>query len=622
MMKNAPHSKYIYWLMGIIALLLFLYSAIRSATVCFTIDEAFTFQRYVKNSNFFPQEYDMHTANFHMLNTWMMIICAKLFGIAEWSLRLPSVLAHGVFLFFTAKYAAKSRQGWSVVAIFILLNVHPYMLDFFSLARGYGLQLAFVAGSLWYVGEFFTKGKQLKHLILTLTFAGLGMWANFGGLLIFTAVVLVVFFGIIFAKEYAARRKILGVALLGLAALPFAAVAFYVLVQLQEVNAFFWGSEGFWQETVCVLGAKLAYPVDGNIYSIPHADTTVMLFVLLVPAAFVLYSAFRNRRSPMGTELLILLAIFGCVLLQAVVQHLVLQSPYPGGRTALFLFLIFLWIVAAAIRDTMLPRYVSMTVCLSAASFLLWIALPVLNVSYTSEWRNCENVKQALNDLMHLDYKPDAAHPGITLSTDTEFGNIIAYYLRLEKIENVSIAGCQIGQSEPADYYILSRMAAHEIPSCDTLRDYSNSGLLLLRNRTLPPLQPQQGTTELAGSLTILKEHDQPGLLCTHTLVATDSGFGRLNFSATVKFPQPAASGLFLIWHYRDGKSIWNTYAACDAPVDSLVTTVTVSRPFPLKVRTGDIIRVFLTPYQDPGGPIEISDVTSTFWVEKQPVAE
>lgn len=615
-MKTTAHSGFVYWTIGIIALLLFVYSAIRSSTVCLTIDEAFTFQRYIKNSAFFPQEYDMHTANFHMLNTWLTIICSKLFGIAEWSIRLPSVLAHGVFLFFTAKFALKSKQGWSVVALFILLNVHPYMLDFFSVTRGYGLLMAFVAGSLWYVCEFFTKGKQFKHLALTLIFAGLGMWANFSGLMVFTSVGLVVFFGIIFAKEYTTRRKLGGTGLIALIFAPFTAVAFYVLAQLQEVNAFFWGSDGFWQETVCVLGAKLAYPVTGNIYEIPHADSTVMLFVLLIPAVFVFYSLFRNRRSVLGTELLILIAIFGCILLQAVVQHVVMQSPYPGGRTALFLFVIFLWIIAAAIRDTMLPRYVSLAACLSAVSFLLWLSLPVLNISYTSEWKNCENVKQATNDLLDLDYKTDAVRPGITLATDVEFGNIIAYYLRLGNTENVSLINCSPDQRDPADYYIISRMAAHDVPTRDTLRDYHTSGLLLLHHHALQHPQLQQGTTELAGASCILKSDDEQCLICTHIIEVADSASGRLNFSATVKFSQPTAAGLFLIWHDRNGENLWNSYVSCEAPMDSLSATFTVGRPFPVKVQTGDVIKVFMVPFRNPG-PIEISNVSSTFYVEK-----
>lgn len=114
-----------------LGLLLFVYSVVRSSLVCLTVDEAFTYIAYVKRGLFFPEEYNSLTANFHMLNTWLMIVSMKLFGSAEWALRLPNVLAHALYLFFTARFALKNSNAWTAAGIFILLNVHPYMLDFF-----------------------------------------------------------------------------------------------------------------------------------------------------------------------------------------------------------------------------------------------------------------------------------------------------------------------------------------------------------------------------------------------------------------------------------------------------------------------------------------------------------
>jgi hypothetical protein len=603
-------------LLAVIGIALLVYSVVRAASMSLTIDEAFTFERYVKNANFFPQEYDMHTANYHMLNTWLMIVCSKLFGIAEWSLRLPGVLAQVFYLYFTAKLSMKSKSLPVALALFILLNIHPYMLDFFSVARGYGLLMAFVAGSLWHVSEFYAGEKQMKNMVFALVFAGLAMWANFVGLLFFTAIASVVFLGVVLSRKKTTREKLKSIATIGIICLPFAAVAYSVIAQLKDVNAFFWVNDGFWNETVRVLGAKLAYPLNENIYAIHLADNNTMIIALAFSAAVVIYAVYRNRQSPVISDLILPVAVLLFVLLEAFLLHVFMHSPYPSGRIALFLLVIFLWIIAVALRDTIIPRSVSFIACAMVISFQLWFSLPKMNLKYTSEWQFCESVKQSISDLSEHDFKPDNMHPGITVSSDMEFGNILAYYLRLKKIENIALINCGPAPSDPADYYIVSRQLQHTLPLCDTLRDYGASGLFLLHNASFPPMHLDAGMKEVSGAVCIVKSDAEQCLICTHEIAATDSGWGRLNFSVNVKFSQQNAAGLFLIWHDRDGQNIWNGFIACDAPVDGLTTTFTGSRPLPLKVQKGDVIKVLMAPYLDPG-PIEVSNASSSVYIEK-----
>lgn len=602
-------SRIVLWILGGISLALFAYVAIRSSTLCFTIDEAFTFQRYVKNSNFFPAEYDMHTANFHMLNTWLMIICSKLFGIAEWSLRLPNVLAYVLYLFFTAKFALRSKQTWNIVAVFVLLNVHPYLLDFFSVARGYGLLFGFLAGSLWYLCEFFANGKQLKHLAFALLCAGLAMWANFSGLTVFLAIAAIVFFGNIFGKKITARRKFTGALLLAIIFIPFAAVAYHVISQLQQVNAFFWASDGFWNETVCVLGAKLAYPLTGDIYTIPHASSGVMLLVLLVPAVVVTYAAVRNWRTLFASELFILLAVLAIVLLQALVQHIVFQAPYPSGRTALFVYVIFLWILAGAIRDTMLPRRVAQIACAIIVPVLLVLVGYSFNFSRTAEWNYCADVRNGLREVVAKAESRHDSFGGVVVGHDVEFGNIISYYILRDQITNITLLPCSESADPVADYYIVSPYVRHKVGTPDTMNKYQPSELLVLRTQLSAVMKVEAASIINRPEKKQLQDITSNEEIFRYSLSSPDSVLTRVNIQTTLRFPQVQTQCVFQFWHERNSVVIWSGYYFVESFARAGSTVHTINRNFPLRAIAGDVIRVSIAPADSIGVPIEISQI-------------
>lgn len=83
----------------------------------------------------------------------------KLLGSSELALRLPNLLAHVVYLHASARVALKARGLVLTVGCFLLLNAHPYLLDFFGLARGYGLACGLMMMSLWQVVRYVDEGQ-------------------------------------------------------------------------------------------------------------------------------------------------------------------------------------------------------------------------------------------------------------------------------------------------------------------------------------------------------------------------------------------------------------------------------------------------------------------------------
>ena len=124
---------------------LFIYIALRACFVSFTHDEALSYN-LVKG-----KEYLGYTANNHLLNTWLMALCIKLYGERELALRLPNVLLFLVYLFFCCKLLSRSKRN--SLCFFLhcrcFFLIHLFLI-FFSLARGYGLSMGFMAGALYY----------------------------------------------------------------------------------------------------------------------------------------------------------------------------------------------------------------------------------------------------------------------------------------------------------------------------------------------------------------------------------------------------------------------------------------------------------------------------------------
>ena len=87
---------------------LWCYSLTRAATLSFTHDECYTYRIVSEFSRAW------RSANNHVLNTLLMKPFQLFFGDAEFSLRLPNSLAHGVFLV-TSYLCMRRVRGRSVV---------------------------------------------------------------------------------------------------------------------------------------------------------------------------------------------------------------------------------------------------------------------------------------------------------------------------------------------------------------------------------------------------------------------------------------------------------------------------------------------------------------------------
>ncbi len=75
------------------SLLLVTYSVLKAWLIPFTWDEIYSYEHYVRKGFTVFHHYTYMDANNHLLNTWLMELCDKLFGNNEFLLRLPNLIS-------------------------------------------------------------------------------------------------------------------------------------------------------------------------------------------------------------------------------------------------------------------------------------------------------------------------------------------------------------------------------------------------------------------------------------------------------------------------------------------------------------------------------------------------
>ena len=147
-------------IISILGIVLIAYTTSRAFLLSLTHDESFTYLWYVHES--FMQIISMHIpkANNHILNSIAIKFLTWIFPANEFVVRLPNLMAHIAYIVFSILILKKYRNPILIIGGFILLNFNPYMLEFFSLARGYGISLALLTGSVYFFLQFIEKEKQ------------------------------------------------------------------------------------------------------------------------------------------------------------------------------------------------------------------------------------------------------------------------------------------------------------------------------------------------------------------------------------------------------------------------------------------------------------------------------
>lgn len=391
-----------------IALLLLTYSTYRSFNLSFTHDESNSYLHGVHHSfmEIVSNNMPLATANNHMINTLSMKFFEFLFGSSVFALRLQSLIAHTLYLLFTFLILKDLKSNMVFICGFILLNLNPYLFDFFSLARGYALAISFMLMSLYFLLDFI-KTDQLKKLWLTLIFGSLSVLANFALLNYFAALLLLIQLNFLrkfpsvnlnWKTFFLQKNKPVFIIILVLGV-----ICFEPIRKLIKFNClYFGGDEGFWKDTVGSLIRKFTYnqyfPINIGFY----IQTIIILFLFFYIGIFIYKFLKRNFKPERDTGFVLLLLLCSMVIV-SVTQYFLLGTMFVMERFALFYFpifmLSFIYFFDALFESKKLLRIGSLVFLILCSSLYSYHFYRTINVSYCDDWRYDADTERMLNDL-------------------------------------------------------------------------------------------------------------------------------------------------------------------------------------------------------------------------------
>jgi len=360
-----------------LSVLLLAYTSYRAAVLSFTYDEGWTYAG-LGRSVAELLTWQGNDVNTHPLNSVLMKVARHLLGPHTFVYRLPNVAAHALYLAASLALARRVRSGAAMLAGFALLNLNPFLLDFFSLARGYGLALACTLAGLWCLAEGWETAACACLAVATL--------ANLAFLHGLAAV-----FGVCVLLALSRKRvlPLLGPALVTLGLLAWVLPP---MRRLQQAGQFYFGGfHSFWGDTVGSLTQTLLYRDTRSVLSGALALLAGVVVALLAVAARRAAKARGDRLQ--DTPSLVFLLVLCIPALTTTLLHAVAGSRFLLERTAL----LFVPLFAVAVQEGAAaagPRL--RAVLLVVFVLLLGNTVRAGNLRSTLSWRYDADVKEVV----------------------------------------------------------------------------------------------------------------------------------------------------------------------------------------------------------------------------------
>ena len=393
-------------LLTVTLLAIWAYVIARATSVAFTNDEAISYGIIHGAQTF------VDTANNQWLNTQMMRVSQFMFGQSELALRLPNVAAFGLYGAATMVLLAHVQRLESKIAGFALLMVNPFLIEFFALARGYGLSLAFSAAAIaCLVSERSSSSawRELGRLALTGIFGLLAFYANFSALNIVLGLLTVEITNLFLSHPgrgthmtgyRPAAAAVIGVTAAGL--MP----GIIQLRHLQALNQLYYGGHtSFIKDTI---GSLLGSSSCGYVCSPSWLSIGETLVVVIVGLAIV-WAAARYVRTRAWNNLQRVALLFVTAILAVLVESWLLGALYPIDRTALDYIVPFGSLVAFFIDDiarSVSSRPFQLVLSSVVGCFLLFTTINFAqdaNVEKATIWTFDASSRQVINAILKFE---------------------------------------------------------------------------------------------------------------------------------------------------------------------------------------------------------------------------
>ncbi len=483
--KNSLAQKAIF----IFGFLIFLYTTYKAYILSITWDEGQSYIEYIRNNIFILQAFDTMSANNHLLTTLSGMFFTKYFGISEFSLRISSLIAHLFFIVYSAKLVLKFENKWIAFSAFLILNLNPFMLDFFSLARGYSISIGFMMVSVYYLYQLLYNNYKTKYAIFSIIFS---LIATLGNLTVLNYSV--VLFGVIalllFYNNYKTYNKLslsiskTAIQLLIPSILLILALWFILpySFNLRAAGALFMGGEnGLWKDTLGTIVPRLWYGLDFS-YWLQRLTKFIFLLIIASSIIFVGLKHYKKNVSPQNMFLSSLLTVFLLIIIATVVQHYLLGTLFLIERAVLFLYvllmLVFVFLINQLYKEKQFFRYLIHT--FSTLVFVHFFFS--FNLKYVYEWKEDCETNEMLLDLEKIKIIPSEKF-NVTIGVPLPMESSINYYRNVNNLNWLNQARRSKTLNYLDDYFFLrpQDLTKTNIDSLEIIKIYPTTKNILAK---------------------------------------------------------------------------------------------------------------------------------------------
>jgi hypothetical protein len=441
----------------LISLLLLIYTVLRAVKLSFTFDESLSFNRFGSQRFIDIISYKVVSSNNHMINTLFLKYISLLFGKTEFLLRLPSLISHLIYLIFSYRIIRKVSSPYLMLTGFLLLNLNPFFLDYFSLARGYAMAASFTLLSIYYLFNYIDESKN-SYIIWSLIFSMLAVLSNFCLLIFYVSVIASVnIYWIALDGGLKVKNMIKNNIPVMISLLIMVTLLFEPIRKLLKFKEFYdGGNTGFWSDTIGTLISSSLY---GQLYQ-QSASVFIKYFILLgifLILLSILLGFYFRRWKIFREEITIVSILLFLTCIVSVLQHILLNSLFLINRMALFfipLFFIPLIYVLDEYFKIAKLKILNLLFLFVVCGALIFHTLSSMNTSCTLMWKYDSDTKQMLSDL-NIQVKKSNQN-SIKLGTIWLFEPTLNFYRTTKNYDWLNEVTWE-GYKKPGnDYYFLA----------------------------------------------------------------------------------------------------------------------------------------------------------------------
>ncbi len=475
------------WIRWTIALVLMSYVTYRIVTLDITNDEWGSLKDVYHKGIPDLVTFKYASAQSHFLQSLVSIVCLQSLPAAYEvaAVRIPSLLGLMIYLYAAFRITSVVKENLLSVLGFAALCANAYLLDFFGLARGYGLANGFLLISLWHVLNVFRESvpssRVQLHANLAAWSGGMAVLANLAWMNYYGALSLMLLWHSFSVQQSVGTMRRVGRTLIASQGLIYTGLivgVFYlprVMLMSAQDGLYFGGQEGFITDTVQSL-VKAALYVPGEVQNPGYL--WVAYGIVLLCGATAVIAVIRPMRNAAASEEIKASAVVAAALLLSValtlIMHLFLNVRFVIERAALGFLVIgvcHILLFAASVDN---KRRTALVVIL-----VLYIIGGVanLNLTRTCSWRMNSQIREFVQWVGE-----ERAKTGrhLIIGTDTSANYTMWYYveklLGLKESEQTRAGIGFVRIYNGVTIYSL------ELPEEKALFD-SNTDFVLLRHR-------------------------------------------------------------------------------------------------------------------------------------------